>query len=364
MTAREEGRAGGRGAGGPVVDLRSDTVTRPSAGMRAAMAAAEVGDDAFGDDPTVRALEERVAALLGMEAGLFVPSGIMGNQLALGVLGRPGTEVVLEASAHIGTWEEGAPSALWGLQLRPVPGLGGCPTPGAVREAARGETPFLSSTSVVCLENTHLASGGRVVPPSAMAPLVEVAHSVGAAVHLDGARLWNAAVASGRAPAEWTTAVDTAMVSLSKGLGCPAGALLLGPAPVIRDARRLRRRLGGQMRQVGILAAAGLYALDHNLQRLRDDHALALALARGVAGLDGLRVGLPETNIVLMEPVPPVNPFAVVDFLKDHGILTTVFNRTAVRVVTHMDVDLPGITRVIELLERLSEGLSGAGWLA
>lgn len=353
MSPQGEGGTGGRG-GGPVVDLRSDTVTRPSAGMRAAMAAAEVGDDAFGDDPTVRTLEERVAALLEMEAALFVPSGIMGNQLALGVLGRPGTEVILEASAHIGTWEEGAPSALWGLQLRPVPGVGGCPIPAAVRDAARGETPFLCATSVVCIENTHLASGGRVVPTSAVDPLVDLARNVGAALHLDGARLWNAAAASGVAPSEWTSRVDTAMVSLSKGLGCPAGALLAGPEPLILDARRLRRRLGGQMRQVGVLAAAGLYALDHNVERLRDDHATALALARGAIGTGWLRVELPETNIVLIEPVPPASPSAVVDFLKDHGILTTVFNRTAVRAVTHMDVDLPAITRVVEVLERLS----------
>jgi threonine aldolase len=346
------------------VDLRSDTVTRPSAGMRAAMASARVGDDAFGDDPTVRLLEERVAALLGQESALFVPSGIMGNQLALGVLGRPGTEVIMEEGSHIGTWEEGAPSALWGLQLRPVPGDGGVPRLEAVRAAARGETPFLSSTSILAIENSHLASGGRVMPISRVEPLVEVARSVGASVHLDGARLWNAAAAAGCAPGEWGSRVDTVMVSLSKGLGCPAGALLAGAAPVIRDARRLRRRLGGQMRQVGVLAAAGLYALDHNVERLHQDHALARELARGASGLPGLRVTMPETNVVLLEPAAPARPEAMVDFLKDHGILTTVFGRTSVRAVTHMDVDRAGIKRVIELLESVAAGSAGPGWMA
>lgn len=350
--------------GAPLVDLRSDTVTRPTPEMRVAMASAEVGDDAFREDPTVRRLEERVAELLGQEAALLVSSGIQGNQLALGVLGRRGSEVLVEEGAHVRVWEEGAPAALWGLSLRGIPGEGGALREGDLRRAARGPVPFLLSTSVISLENTHLASGGRVLPPEAVAVAIRVAREVGASVHLDGARLWNAEAASGLPASTWSGGVDSVMVSLSKGLGCPVGALLAGSRDLVEEARRLRRLLGGQMRQAGILAAAGLHALEHHRDGIGRDHELARVLARGMASVPGLRVVAPETNVVLVEPVAPGTPRKLVDFLKDHGILTTVFGGSAVRAVTHRDVDLAGITRVVELLERASSGAFDSGWMA
>lgn len=343
---------------GPV-DLRSDTVTRPTPEMRAAMAAAPVGDDAFEDDPTVRRLEERVAGLLGKERGLFVPSGIMGNQLALGVLGSPGTEVILEEESHIIQWEEGAPAVLWGLQLRPVPGVDGCPDPDAVSRRARGDVTFLPRTSVLCLENTHLASGGRVVDVTRMEAAAGRVRAVGGRVHLDGARLWNACAARGVEPAEWSRVADTVMVSLSKGLGAPVGAVLAGSAGDIQRARRLRRLLGGQMRQVGILAAAGLHALDHHRERLSQDHERARRLARGLDRLRGVDVPIPETNIVMIHlDHPPAFAKAMIAFLKDHGILISVFSGSTLRAVLHLDVEDSGLVRTIDVFSRGLEVLS------
>lgn len=353
-----DSRGGGGGRVSEVVDLRSDTVTRPTAAMRAAMAAAEVGDDALGDDPTVRLLEERVAGILGKERALFVPSGIMGNQLALGVLGAPGTEVLLEEDSHILQWEEGAPSVLWGLQLRPLPGREGCPDPDRVSQRARGDVTFLPRTSVLCLENTHLSSGGRVVARATMETVAGIVRGVGGRVHLDGARIWNACAARGMEPDEWTGVADTVMVSLSKGLGAPVGALLAGPSDEMARARRLRRLLGGQMRQVGILAAAGLHALDHHRERLVEDHERARRLAAGLSGLEGVSVEPPETNIVMIhlsEEAPP--PESVVAFLKDRGILISVFSGSTLRAVLHMGVDDPGLTRMIDGFARSLEVL-------
>lgn len=343
------------------VDLRSDTVTRPTPDMRAAMAAAVVGDDAFGDDPTVRCLEERVAALLGKEQGLFVPSGIMGNQLALGVLGAPGTEVILEEESHVLQWEEGAPAVLWGLQLRPVRGVDGCPDRDAVAHRARGDVTFLPRTSVLCLENTHLASGGRVVDVEGMESAARVVRDVGGRVHLDGARLWNACAARGVDPTEWSSIADTVMVSLSKGLGAPVGAVLAGGGPEIGRARRLRRLLGGQMRQAGILAAAGLHALDHHRDRLVDDHERARTLALALGNLPGVTVPTPETNIVMIHlDHPPAFAKAVIAFLKDRGILMSVFSGSTLRAVLHLDVDDAGLTRTIDVFSHAMEVLSAA----
>jgi threonine aldolase len=345
----------------PVVDLRSDTVTRPTPGMRAAMAAAEVGDDALGDDPTVRRLEERVAALLGKEKGLFVPSGIMGNQLALGVLGAPGTEVLLEEESHIVQWEEGAPAALWGLQLRPIPGRNGCPDPDMVAHRARGDVTFQPRTSVLSLENTHLASGGRVVDVARMETVARQVRSVGGSVHLDGARLWNACAARGVEPTEWTGVADTVMVSLSKGLGAPVGAVLAGRGEHMRRAWRLRRLLGGQMRQAGILAAAGLYALDHHRERLVEDHDRARRLAAGLAGLTGVTVPMPETNIVMIHlERTPRGVGSLIAFLKEHGILMSVFSGSTLRGVLHLDVDDRGLARTIEVFSQALEAVPAA----
>ncbi len=336
----------------PVVDLRSDTVTRPDAAMRRAIAEAEVGDDALGDDPTTRRLEERIASLLGKERALFFPSGIMANQTALAVLGSWGGEVVLEADAHIIHYEEGAAAALSGLQIRPVATPDGLLTADLVRDAIRRGSRFHPRSCVVAVENTHLASGGRIFPVERMADIAAVAEEHGLPVHMDGARLWHAAAQTGQPPAAWARHADTVMVSLSKGLGAPVGSMLAGSAEVMERAWRVRRRLGGGMRQSGILAAAGLHALDHNRERLREDHEHARLLADAANRVPGLRAERPETNIVLIDMSLQADRVdSLLNFLKFRRILMLNFGATRIRAVTHRDVDLAGISRAVEALE-------------
>ncbi|MEX2609874.1 MAG: GntG family PLP-dependent aldolase [Gemmatimonadota bacterium] len=335
------------------VDLRSDTVTRPTPGMRAAIAAAEVGDDALGEDPSVQALEARVAAVLGKEAALFFPSGIMANQAALAVLGRPGTEAVAEARAHVIDWELGAAAMLSGIQLRPVPTEDGVLRAAAVEAAIRPDFARQLRTSLICLENTHNGAGGRIQPLEVTAEVRALANRLGLPVHLDGARLWNAAVASGQEPARYAEHADTVMVALSKGLGCPVGSLLAGRVGDIDRAREVRRRLGGSMRQAGILAAAGLYALDHHMERLAEDHRRARALAEAAGELTALRVVAPDTNIVMLDVEPPgLDAAEVVRRVAEHGVRLIAFTPRRVRAVTHLDVDDQGIDRAIEALRK------------
>jgi threonine aldolase len=335
-----------------VVDLRSDTVTRPTAGMRKAIAEAEVGDDALGDDPTTKRLEARVAELLGKEAALFFPSGIQANQTALAVLGSWGGEVILERDAHILHYEEGAAAALSGLQLRTVPSTDGLLTASDVAPAIRRGSKYFPRTCVVSVENTHLASGGRIHSVEAAKAIAELAHANDLPVHLDGARLWHAAVETGNEPAAWAKHADTVMVALSKGLGAPVGSVLAGPRDVMEAAWRVRRRLGGGMRQSGVLTAAGLYALDHHVERLRDDHANARELARALALVPGLQPIPPETNIVLARIVDPTLDVAqLLSFLGKRRILLLKFGEDHIRAVTHLDVDTPGISRVRAALE-------------
>ncbi|MFC1661786.1 threonine aldolase family protein [Gemmatimonadota bacterium] len=334
-----------------VVDLRSDTVTRPTPGMREAMARAEVGDDVLDHDPTTQALEERVADVLGKDRALFFPSGIQANQTALAVHCRPGTEVVLEAGAHIFNYEEAAGAALWGLQLRPVEGDGGLLSPELLEAAIRPPSPYMHSTSLVALENTHNGAGGRTLPLALARELREVARDAGVPVHLDGARLWHACIGTGHAPADYGALADTVMVCLSKGLGAPVGSILAGETETMERAWRVRRRLGGAMRQSGILAAAGLYALDHHVERLREDHLRASELAQGAALIPGLSVGRPDTNIVMVDIVAPgVTPRAVLEFLSRRGILMVPFGPSRLRAVTHLDVDDGGIQRALAAL--------------
>jgi threonine aldolase len=335
-----------------IVDLRSDTVTRPDAAMRAAIAGAEVGDHVLGDDPTAAELEHTMAELLRKEAALFFPSGIMANQAAILVQAPPGTEVVLDAGAHILNYEEGAAAAWSGAQLRGVLSEDGFPTADAYASAIRAPSRYLPVTSMLCLENTHNVAGGRVLAPERMAAVVEVARSRGLAVHLDGARLPNAAIASGREMWEWSVQVDTVMVSLSKGLGAPIGSVLAGPAALMDSAWRVRRRLGGGMRQVGLLAAAALYGLRNNLSRLAEDHRRARALAEGIRGLPGLRCAPPETNIVMIDlhrdlPLDTADLLATLDA---GGVRMVSFGPRRVRAVTHLDVSDAGIARAVHAL--------------
>jgi threonine aldolase len=337
-----------------VIDLRSDTVTRPTPGMRAAMAQAEVGDDVLGDDPTVRALEERVAELLGKDAAVFLPSGVMGNTVAVLAQAPPATEVVMDADAHVVNWEDGA-TAMWGgVQIRTHEADGGLPVLGRVEAAIRDAGPYTIRTSLVCLENTHNGSGGRVLPIALAGAVAALARSRGLAVHLDGARLWNAAVATGASLAELAACADTVMVTLSKGLGCPVGSALALPASLHERAWRLRRRLGGAMRQSGVLAAAALYALDHHRDRLSEDHRRARDLADAVGGIPGVRVVPPETNIVMIhlsDDGPDAD--AARAGLEERGVKLSRFSRRRLRAVTHLDIDDEDIDAAARALEEV-----------
>ena len=312
--------------------------------MRAAIAGAEVGDDALGDDPTVRRLEERVAALMGKERALFFPSGIMANETAIVVLGRPGTEAVVDAACHLLDWEEGAAAAWAGMQLREVGTPPGAITAAAVEAALRPDSPYQPRTSLISVENTHNAAGGTVVPLDRLKEIRTLARDRGLPVHLDGARLWNASAASGVPVAEYAATADTVMVTLSKGLGCPVGSMLAGDAGAMEEAWRVRRRMGGAMRQAGLLAAAGLYALDHNVDRLSEDHRRAGLLAELLAEVKTVRVGTPETNIVMIDLLrADLKAPTVVAQLAGRGVRMSAFSPRRLRAVTHMDVDDDGI---------------------
>lgn len=337
--------------GPSVVDLRSDTVTRPTPGMREAIARAEVGDDTLGRDPTVRALEQRIAQLLGKEDALFFPSGIMANETALLLLGRPGTEAIVEATSHFVDWEMGAPAVLGGLQLRAVQTPDGLLTADAVEAAIRPVSALQIRTALISIENTHNAAGGRVLSLERCAAIHEVATRHGLPVHLDGARLWNASVAAGVPEHAFAQHADTVTVTLSKGLGCPVGSLLVGTARGMEEARRIRRRLGGGMRQAGLLAAAGLYALDHNRTRLREDHARAATLANLLADMPAIRVVPPETNIIVFDLVgPDLEAGPLLDALERLGVLIVQMSRRRLRAVTHLDIDDAGVARAADAI--------------
>jgi len=318
-----------------LIDLRSDTVTRPTPAMRRAIAEAEVGDDTLGDDPTVRKLEERMAALLGKPASLLFPSGIMANLTAMHLAAEPGGEVIIEATGHIFEWEVGGAVAIAGVQLKPVATDDGLLTASHVERAIRPNLKYQVRTAAISLENTHNGAGGRVLPLAEMRRIRELAGARALRVHLDGARLWNASAASAVPEADYAACADTVMVSLSKGLGCPVGSMLAGSSEDMERARNIRRRLGGSLRQSGILAAAALYALDHHRARLGEDHQNAALLAERAAQIPGMNVIAPETNIVMID-VADAND--VVSRMKQRGVLLSAFTPTRVRAVTHLDV--------------------------
>jgi threonine aldolase len=310
-----------------IVDLRSDTLTKPTPAMRAAMAAAEVGDDVYGEDPTVNALEERVADLFGHQAAVFVPSGTMGNQICLRLVVPSAGELVCDSDAHVVTYESGGAAQHGGIQTRTVPG--GPMDPAVVEEQLRPEGYNAVPTSAVSVEQTHNRAGGAVQPLEALTRLREVTRAHGVALHCDGARIWNAHVASGVPLGTYGPLFDTLSVCLSKGLGAPVGSVVVTSHELAREARVLRRRLGGGMRQAGVLAAAGIHALDHHVERLAEDHARAALL--------GERFGVAtETNIVPLT-VPDARSFATA--AAEEGVLIGVVGPTKVRLVTHLDVD-------------------------
>ncbi|SFO27994.1 L-threonine aldolase [Geodermatophilus obscurus] len=330
-----------------VVDLRSDTVTRPTPGMRRAMAEAEVGDDVYGEDPAVRALEERVADLFGHEAALFVPSGTMGNQIGMRLVCEPGQEVLCDADAHVVTYEMGAAAAVFGISTRTVVSDGGLLDAGALIAQVRPRGDWhLTATAAVAVENTHNRGGGRVQPLGELERLFAWSRDAGVAVHLDGARIWNASVASGVALAEYGRLADTASVCFSKGLGTPVGSVLVASAERIAAARLWRKRLGGGMRQVGVLAAACTYALDSHLPRLGEDHEHAQLLAKRL-GVDPASV---ETNMVVLDDVAAP---LVAEAAKAQGVLVSQVSRRRIRLVTHLDVDHAGVDRAADVLAPL-----------
>jgi threonine aldolase len=342
------------------IDLRSDTVTRPTTEMRRAMAEAEVGDDVLDGDPTVGRLEARVARLLGKERALFFPSGTMANQTGIWVHTSPGTEVLLDANAHIINWEMAGAAALSGVQVRPVsPGDGRLVSSADdLQRALRPASIHAPVASLVCVENTHNGAGGAVASCDQLLAIRAVADANGLPVHMDGARLWNASVATGTPLADFGRCADTVMLSFSKGLGCPIGAILVGDEPVIRRAHMVRKRLGGGMRQSGILAAAALHALDAHLSRLADDHTNARAFANAVQGAGGARVVAPDTNIVMVDLPDGVTSTAVVAAARGEGVLLTPWHASRVRAVTHLDVDAAAVAlagrTVRAIIERLA----------
>ncbi|MBS1799197.1 MAG: aminotransferase class I/II-fold pyridoxal phosphate-dependent enzyme [Acidobacteria bacterium] len=322
------------------IDLRSDTVTRPTAAMRQAMAEAEVGDDVYGEDPTVNRLESDAARIFGKEAAIFVPTGSMGNQIAIRLHTEHGQEVICEARAHVMDWEMATMAAFSGCQPRTVEGERGVLTWEKIRRAIGPKIYYRQPTGMVCIENTHNMAGGTVTPLEVMKEIWRGAEEAGLPVHLDGARVFNAAAALGTSVAELTAGFDTVMFCLSKGLGAPVGSMLLGTAQLIERARSFRKALGGGMRQAGVLAAAGLLALHEMPKRLGEDHANARILAEAVASGANVEIDLDavQTNIVIFNLRGGYDAAAFCSALKGKGVLASAVGPHSVRFVTHLDV--------------------------
>lgn len=340
------------------IDLRSDTVTRPSPAMRRAMADAEVGDDVFGDDPTVNRLQERVAALSGKEAALYVASGTMGNEVAVRALTEPGDEIILHRDSHVYVYEGGAPALLSGCSFHLLEGARGLFTAADVHAAVRADDEHMPRSRLVVIENTQNRGGGAIWPLAQVAAVERAARAHDLRVHLDGARLMNACVASGHAPADYARHADTVSICFSKGLGAPIGSALAGTREVIHRARRARKVFGGGMRQVGILAAAALYALDHNVDRLAEDHANARRLAEALAALPGITLdpATVETNIVYFDLDPAIGAERFCRTLHEAGVWMLSVSANRVRAVAHLDVSRAGIEKAIEIVGRTLAG--------
>ncbi|MFZ1948066.1 MAG: low-specificity L-threonine aldolase [bacterium] len=338
------------------VDLRSDTVTKPTPEMRRAIAQAVVGDDVFEDDPTVRELEALAAQITGKQAALFVASGTMGNEAAILAHTRRTDEAVVEAGSHIYKYEVGGPAVLAGVQLAPLAGEKGILSAERIEAAIRDDDIHQPVTRLVCLENTHNRAGGVVHPIEGMREIRALALQRGLKVHLDGARIFNAALASGRDVRDYCALADSVMFCLSKGLGAPIGSMLAGDPDFILVARRYRKLLGGGMRQAGIIAAAGIYALKHNIARLADDHRRARVLAEAVAAIPSLTVDLDsvQTNIVVIDVSGTGRSVdQCVLLLEQRGVRVVPFGRTRIRAVTHLDVDDVDVDRAVSVFEQV-----------
>ncbi|NKE06123.1 low-specificity L-threonine aldolase [Mesobacillus selenatarsenatis] len=339
-----------------MIDLRSDTVTKPTEEMRKAMYTADVGDDVYREDPTVRELEDTAAELLGKEAALFVTSGTQGNQIAVLTHCRPGQELILEEESHIFYYESGAVAALAGVQTRTIPGHRGAMDPHDVLRAIRTEDIHFPETGLICLENTHNRAGGAVIPVDNMKAIYNIAKANKVPVHLDGARLFNAAAAAGADAKEFAKYTDTVQICLSKGLGAPVGSIIAGDAEFITTARKWRKRLGGGMRQVGVIAAPGLIALTKMKDRLGEDQWNARILAEAIEAIPGMKLARqPETNIVVADVAGlNITSDVFVERLRGEGILSGTFGPTFVRFVTHYDVNEDQIQKSIEAIAKVA----------
>jgi threonine aldolase len=338
------------------IDLRSDTVTRPSQGMRDAIASAPVGDDVYGDDPTVNSLEERVAAMFGKEAGLFTPSGSLANQLAIRMLVAPGQELLAETNSHIVRAELGAAAVFSGITTRTWPAIDGVLKASDALDVARPDSgPYLVSTAAIAVENTHNFGGGTVQSISEIAALRIGADEMGVALHLDGARIWNAHVASGVSFSDYGKYFDTISVCLSKGLGAPVGSIMIATKERVAQARIWRKRYGAGMRQIGILAAAGHYALDKNIERLADDHRRAKEIAKALSTIDSTLIdpARVQTNIVVLDLKSiPLTATELAQRCREAGLWISAFGPKFARLVTHMDFDDAQCAEAIEILKK------------
>ena len=346
-----------------LIDLRSDTVTRPTAGMRAAMAEAPVGDDVMNEDPTVNRLQERLAEMLGKEAALFVPTGTMSNQICIKVHTQPGDEMLCEEFCHVYMWEAGAPAVLSGVTCRTIRGDYGILDVTQLEDKIRPGNDHYVRTRLVSLENTHNRCGGKIYPLEKIQAISEWAHRNGLLMHLDGARLWNAAVATGISPKTWCQYFDSVSVCFSKGLGAPVGSALAGSYEFVAKARRVRKLLGGGMRQAGIIAAAALYALDHHIDRLAEDHRNAQVIAQAIRDTPGLRLDPPEveTNIIWFAVDPELGSARdLVARLKEYGILANSMGATMIRMLTHLDVSAAQAERAADTIRKVARSMRPA----
>lgn len=338
-----------------IIDLRSDTVTKPTKQMRLAMYEAEVGDDVFKEDPTVNKLEEYAAALLGKEAALFVTSGVMGNQICLNVLTNPGDEVICERDAHIFNYESGSPAKLSGIQLLPIEGKNGVITSEQIEPLIRPSSAYyMPRTKVIAVENTHNRASGAIWPIEKIIELKNLAKKYNLFYHLDGARIWNASVATGISVKEYASHFDTISCCLSKGLGAPVGSIIAGTKEFIKEAYRIRKSWGGGMRQAGILAAAGLYALKNNINRLKEDHKKAKFLAEKISENQNLEINLDmvQTNIILFKPLK-LSVEEGIKRCKEEGLLLSVGKIDLIRAVTHLDISDEDINKAADIIDKV-----------
>ncbi|NIR51323.1 low-specificity L-threonine aldolase [candidate division KSB1 bacterium] len=337
-----------------MIDLRSDTVTKPSPAMRQAMAVADVGDDVFGEDPMVNKLQEQIAALFGKESALFVPSGTMGNEICINCHTRPGDEVICETGCHIFNYESGAAPFLSGVQMRPVVGERGVMTAEQVEQVISPPQDHFPQSALITVENTHNGAGGTIFPLDELKRLFELAQNRRLKLHLDGARIWNASVATDTPLKDYGHHCDSISVCFSKGLGAPVGSVIAGSRQLIAEAHRLRKIYGGGMRQVGILAAGALHALEHNLNRLKDDHNHARILAQALSNMPGIEIDLDtvQTNIVIFDIAKTgLNVLQFLEQLKERGVLVVPFGGTRIRAVTHLDVTKDDVETAVEIFK-------------